>query len=119
LSLHHFVLGWPWDQDENKIQEETYNALVKNNSNAPVKMYLNLVDLGKPRIVMTWTDEEMNKLNAKGGVWSKDSVIKKWVSESTGGEVYQDADLIGPTNRGIDSLQGYRNVMKSFHIQFI
>ena len=111
---YFFVLGWPWDPEESQIQKKTFELLRKNRLRAPFSMKVNLVDLGRLKIVMVWDDSQMSKIEGIGGLWGKDSVIRRWVKESTGGDVYQDADVVGPRSHGLEGLLSFKGIIESF-----
>ena len=126
ISRYFFVLGWPWEalSEERRLQRETFEQLRKNKGRAPFSMEVCHVDfvpqeglsrgLSMPKIVMVWDESQMPRINAMGGVWGDSSVIRKWVSESTGGTVYQDADVVGPRPHGLEGLPAFKGIIDSF-----
>ena len=123
---YYFVLGWPWEilSIERIKQRETFEQLKKNKRKAPFSMEVYHVEfvpqeglskgLSMPKIVMVWDESQMPKINAKGGLWGDGSVIRKWVSKSTGGIEYQDADVIGPRPPGLRDLPAFKRIIDSF-----
>lgn len=123
---YFFVLGWPWKilSEERRLERETFEQLKKNKEKAPFSMEVYHVDfvpqeglsrgLSMPKIVMLWNESQMPRIKAMGGLWGDNSVIRKWVRNSTGGTEYQDADLIGPRTHGVEGLSAFKSVIDSF-----
>jgi len=106
--VYYFVLGWPFSSEENRIQKENFELLKKNREKAPFSMMVYLVDLGKPRIVMSWQKPQPDYR----------VVIQNWL-KSSGGVEYQDTDLVGPESFGLhlpplNILLGFRGVIDGF-----
>lgn len=106
--VYFFVLGWPYSSEENQLPKDNFELLKKNKKEAPFSMTVYLVDLGKPRIVLSW----------KGHQPDYRVVIQNWLKAS-GGVEYQAADLVGPESFGLslpslNILLGFRGVIDSF-----
>jgi len=106
--VYFLVLGWPYSSEENQLPKDNFERLKKNKKEAPFSMTVYLVDLGKPRIVLSW----------KGHQPDYRVIIQNWLKAS-GGVEYQAADLVGPESFGLrlpslNILLGFRGVIDSF-----